>query len=198
MTDAAREQVGVWQGNAYGTLIDTVSLQNTIGDRELKNFTLAIFAAGTPKSTLKLMKELRQKNKQVKIIFDPGQSLSLYDKKSFAACLVNADFFISNDIEIAYCEKFLDFDLKKALGENKIIIETKGEAGSVIHEKDSKIFVPVMKPKKIVDVTGAGDAYRAGLLFGLATGKSLFEAGKMGSKVAAKCVEHLGAQEYKV
>ncbi|MEO8637748.1 MAG: PfkB family carbohydrate kinase [Candidatus Taylorbacteria bacterium] len=199
MTDTLGEQVGVWQPNAYGEHIGKTHLEATINSDELKEVEVAIFSPGTPESTLMHMKEFRELNKKARMIFDPGQSLmALYHKSQFAQALKIADIFISNDIEILHAKNHFGFALEETLREGKVVIETKGERGSIIFQDGKEpSLIPVFKPKKMVDPTGAGDAYRAGLLFGLSQGLSLRESAISGAKVATRCIEKRGAQGYK-
>ena len=195
MTDTKGEQVGVWQPNAYRRIED-VSLLKTISREELKRVTVAIFSTGTPESLLRHMRELRKYTK-AKIIFDPGQSLgALYDKKSFNESLNACDIFIGNDVEAHFAKKQFGFHIISFTGKGKVFVETRGEKGSVIHEKGGVTKIPAHHPKKVVDVTGAGDAYRAGFLAGLSRNLSLADSAKLGAKVAATCIEQIGGQQY--
>ncbi|OHA15353.1 MAG: hypothetical protein A3G52_00080 [Candidatus Taylorbacteria bacterium RIFCSPLOWO2_12_FULL_43_20] len=197
MTDHLGDQVGVWQPNTYGEHAGRVALGTVLDKNESEKIDVAIFAAGTPDSTISHMEQLRTLNKRAKIIFDPGQSLAaLYNRAKFGHALNLCDIFIGNDVEVRYAKKYLNFNFKDALTKGKTVIETRGESGSVIHEKNGIEKIPADKPKKVVDTTGAGDAYRSGLLFGLSRGLGLVESAKIGSKVAAKCIEFVGAQQY--
>ncbi len=199
MTDRIGEQVGVWQPNSYGEHVERLSLVTTIELDELASIRFSIFAAGTPSSTLNHMAELRATSKDACIIFDPGQSLaSLYTPTIFKKALNLADIFIANDVEILYAKKHLGLDVTRAVKKGKKIIETQGEKGSVIYEKTGKSHIRAFRPKKIVDTTGAGDAYRVGLIYGLATGRTLRDSCVTGALVASRCIECVGAQSYRI
>jgi len=71
-----------------------------------------------------------------------------------------------------------------------------GELGSRICTPDCEINIPAIKPKKVVDPTGAGDAYRAGLIMGLIQGSNIEQSAKMGSVYASFAIESYGTQEY--
>lgn len=198
MTDPKKDQVGIWQPNAYGD-IESISLRDVLNHREIESISFAIFAPGTPKSTLRHMKELRAQNENAILIFDPGQSLAaLYTNDSFQNALNLSNMLIGNDIEIKYAKKYFGFSLEKYTNEGKICIETRGKEGSIIHRKEGITRVPSFKPTKIVDPTGAGDAYRAGLLFGLQSGFTLPESCLIASRVASRAIEFRGGQEYKI
>ncbi|MEK9181726.1 MAG: PfkB family carbohydrate kinase [Patescibacteria group bacterium] len=73
-----------------------------------------------------------------------------------------------------------------------------GEKGSIIFDGKKKIKIPAILPKKVLDTTGAGDAYCAGLIYSLWQEKSLIEACVFGAKIAARNVEYVGCQQYKI
>ena len=78
----------------------------------------------------------------------------------------------------------------------KTIITTLGEKGSLISTGESDIKIPPAKAGDVVDPTGAGDAFRAGLLKGIAMGKGLETSAKMGAVAATYAIEKYGTQEH--
>ncbi|KKU68564.1 MAG: PfkB domain protein [Parcubacteria group bacterium GW2011_GWA2_47_16] len=198
MSDDAREQIGVWQPNAHD-LLDTVSITDTVDKKTLKNVTVALIH-GKPSIPLKHMGDIRKiLGRNVTIIFDPGQNMSLYSKDVFEKCLALSDIYIVNDIELKQSLTILKCDVKDIFKFGiKSIIETKGEAGSVIYENGKTTSIPARKVSKVVEATGAGDAYRAGLIYGLLEGADLAAACRIGSYLGAKNVETRGGQAYMV
>ena len=87
-------------------------------------------------------------------------------------------------------------DRKKLLERTATIITTLGEQGSRISTRDGETSITAIKPEKVVDPTGAGDAYRAGLIKGLIQGKNIEEGTRMGSACASFAVESYGTQEH--
>lgn len=79
-------------------------------------------------------------------------------------------------------------------GRCEILCATKGPEGSLIVTADETIEIPPVRVADVVDTTGAGDQYAAGVLFGLARGMSLYDAGMLGSKAAAEVISHMGAR----
>ena len=76
-----------------------------------------------------------------------------------------------------------------------VLITTLGKKGSIIATPDGKVIrIRPCRPKKVVDPTGAGDAYRAGFLAGFERGYNLKTCGQMGSVAAAYCIEQQGTQ----
>jgi adenosine kinase len=76
------------------------------------------------------------------------------------------------------------------------LIVTHGEHGCIVHQKTREFAVPAVPPRSIVDPTGVGDAFRGGLLKGLATGADLEVACRLGSVAATYALEHLGGQSH--
>jgi adenosine kinase len=88
-------------------------------------------------------------------------------------------------------------DKKGLLGLTKTIITTLGEKGSLVSTRVSDHRIPPAGANKVVDPTGAGDAYRAGLIKGLVMGKDIVTAARMGSVAAAYAIEAYGTQEHR-
>ena len=124
--------------------------------------------------------------------------MDLWHKKLFKDSCVLADILIANETEIRHIEKVIASPISVLVSSGLIVIETKGTHGSVIYNKEETIKIePILVAKnKIVDPTGAGDAYRAGLISGLLMKKSLADACQFGAKIAAKSIQHKGGQEY--
>ena len=200
MSDELGQQIGVYQPNAYEG-IDAIPLSKTLSKRDLASVGVAIFSAGTGKSIYRHMKELRGRlGKNVIIIFDPGQVISIfYDKKLLEATLKLADIFIGNEVECKQLKTILGYSHAKLLNQGlRAVIQTNGERGSVIYEKNRATVIKAVKPKKIVETTGAGDAYRAGLIYGILKGFDLPSACRIGAYMGAKNVETVGGQAYNI
>ena len=172
-------------------------MNSFFNDNKLGNFKIAIFSPGTPKSTERHMQEFHEKKKNATVIFDPGQMIHTYTKKQLENCIKLSDILILNELEFTQAEKILKKNLLK-LFKNKILIRTLGDKGSVIYEKGKEIRIPVVKAKKVLSAVGAGDAYRAGLIYGLINRLDIEYVCKLGAKMASKNVEYLGCQLYKI
>ena len=82
------------------------------------------------------------------------------------------------------------------MAKTDVLVTTRGEKGSRILTKDEAIEVPPAHPSSVEDPTGAGDAYRAGFIFGMLNGLPLISTGKLGSTVACYAVEKKGTQAH--
>lgn len=111
---------------------------------------------------------------------------------------------LDNDIDVLFGNEDELLTLTKAKshaeavemirGRCDILCATKGAEGSWIVTADETVEIPVVPVEHVVDTTGAGDQYAAGVLFGLARNMSLFDAGMLGSKAAAEVISHMGAR----
>lgn len=188
----------IWSPNAYRDIHD-LSILDTVDNKKLKNITLAIFSPGSPKSTLRHIKEFKKITPNAKVIFDPGQMIHLYSKKQFIKCMNISDILILNTNEYHKMSKIIGEDIIKFFKNlKKVIIKTGGEKGSDIYKDNKVVHINAIKPKKALDTMGAGDAYRAGMLYGLANNQTIYNACKFGSKIASINVEFIGCQSYKI
>ena len=136
------------------------------------------------------------KARGIDYIFDPGQSLPMWESQDLIQCIDGSKILISNDYELELIMNKTGFDKEKLLQQTGAIITTLGELGSRICTPDGDIKIPAVKPKKVVDPTGAGDAYRGGLIKGLIQGRNIEDSAKMGGACASFAVECYGTQEY--
>lgn len=104
-----------------------------------------------------------------------------------------ADVLFANEEELEALVGSKEEDVMRALAEEvKVVCLKKGEKGSTIFSRGERVAIPCYSTK-VVDTTGAGDFYAAGVLFSLSKNKPIEEAGHMGAKLAARVVEHFGA-----
>ncbi|MEW6116447.1 MAG: carbohydrate kinase family protein [Nitrospirota bacterium] len=136
------------------------------------------------------------KSRNVRYICDPGQSLTAWNRDDLIEWITGSSILISNDYELELIMKMTGKNKKELLGMTRTIITTLGEKGSLISTSEGESKVPAAAITSIVDPTGAGDAYRSGLLKGLALGKDIETAAKLGAVAAAYAVEHYGTQEH--
>jgi len=129
-------------------------------------------------------------------IFDPGQSLPMWDSRYLSQCIDGAKILISNDYELELIMNKTGLDKRQLLQQTNTIITTLGELGSCISTQDCVINIPAVKPKKVVDPTGAGDAYRGGLIKGLIQDRDIEQSAKMGGVCSSFAIESYGTQEY--
>jgi adenosine kinase len=137
------------------------------------------------------------REKGIRYICDPGQSLTKWDREGLIGWLDGATILISNDYELEIIMKMTGLDKKGLLNLSGAIITTLGEKGSLIITSESEVRIPAARVDHVVDPTGAGDAYRAGLLKGFVSGKDIETSAKIGAVTAVYAVEQYGTQEHR-
>src|SRR5712664_3027285 len=130
------------------------------------------------------------------IAFDPSQEIHyVYTPRLFRELLRRSTYFFGNEAEIVRARRLARVTSTEGLLQaTEVVVATLGARGSVIYSHDGRIRVPRVRPRKVVDVTGAGDAYRAGFYAGLSRGLDLRRCGILASAVASFVVEKKGTQ----
>ena len=136
------------------------------------------------------------KARGIDYIFDPGQSLPMWNLNDLIKVIEGCRLLIVNDYELSLIINKTGLKKEALLKMAGTIITTLGELGSQVSTQYSEISIPAFKAKKVVDPTGAGDSYRGGLISGLAHGKDIEQSALMGSVCASFAVENYGTQEY--
>ena len=125
-------------------------------------------------------------------VFDPGQALTDITVADLRFCIAKAKVVVSNDYEMSIIAR----RSRVKFGSDQIIITTLGAQGSLVATAGKTLRVRAAKAASVVDPTGAGDAYRAGLMKGLIEGWPLVRTAQLASVVASYAVEALGTQTY--
>jgi adenosine kinase len=127
----------------------------------------------------------------VNFIFDPGQQITALTDLQLSAGIAGGKILIGNDYEIGLAQK-------RVRVRCPVVVRTFGPKGSeIVVAGKKKIRVGIAKPRRVVDPTGAGDAYRAGFLKGLLIGYNLKTCGQIAATVASYAVEEYGTQNHK-
>ena len=133
----------------------------------------------------------------IPFIFDPGQGLPMFDGKDLKRFVEQATWVAVNDYEWQMIQQKTGWTESDVTQLTEALIVTRGPEGSVIHTKGGPIEIPCAKPKAVVDPTGCGDAYRAGLIHGLLHGLDWKTTGRIASLMGAIKIEALGTQNHK-
>ncbi len=136
------------------------------------------------------------KKKNIPYIFDPGQQITALTVGELSSAIDGARILIANDYEVQLILSMLGLSQKSLEIMLDILVITKGAKGSIIYNNGRKIIIPPAKPKNTCDPTGAGDAYRAGFIKGLAEGWPLEKTGRLAGLVAVYTVEKYGTQTH--
>lgn len=131
-------------------------------------------------------------------LFDPGQGLPMFDGAELRAFIESASAVAVNSYEMQMLAERTGWNEEQVASRVQALIVTHGVEGSVLFEGERRTLVESVPVETPVDPTGCGDAYRAGLLYGLAAGWSWLDAARLGSVMGALKVEHQGAQNHVV
>lgn len=134
--------------------------------------------------------------RDLKYIFDPGQALPMLKSEALLDCIDGCMLLMVNDYEMNLIQNKTGLDREEILKRAGSAIITMGHDGSLLYTDFSSTRIPVFPPKRVTDPTGAGDAYRGGLLSGITQGASLEESCMLGSVCASFAVERFGTQVY--
>jgi adenosine kinase len=130
-------------------------------------------------------------------IFDPGQQLNVFKGPDLAKAMEGAMVLISNDYELEMIQRMTGLDLEGIQELVGAVITTLGDKGSLVRLDGQEVEIPAVSTQ-VKDPTGAGDAYRSGLLKGLSQGLGIMEAAVMGAVLASYAVACHGTQEYSI
>ena len=134
----------------------------------------------------------------VPTVIDPGQQLIGFDPDGLLTFLEGARVFIANDYEWAVTLDRTGIPEEDLARRADAIIVTRGASGSTILADGLRTEIPAAPAERVVDPTGCGDAYRAGLLYGLDRGLALEDAARIGSLMGCLAVEQRGTQSVRI
>lgn len=129
-------------------------------------------------------------------LFDPGQGLPMFDGEELRAFVTRASWVAVNDYEASLLSERTGWSAEAIASRVKALIVTRGGAGSWIYADGQRQEIPPAKAAQLADPTGCGDAYRAGLLFGLQRGLDWPTTGRVASLAGAIKMEHHGTQQH--
>ncbi|GAB4507374.1 MAG: carbohydrate kinase family protein [Sulfuricaulis sp.] len=132
----------------------------------------------------------------VPFIFDPGQGMPLFNGQDLLAFLEQATWVTLNDYEAELMQERTEKSLSQLAGYVKAIIVTLGARGSAIYTNGEVIEIPVVNAAAVNDPTGCGDAYRAGLLYGLSRDMDWETTGRIAGLLGSIKIERHGTQNH--
>jgi adenosine kinase len=133
----------------------------------------------------------------IPFIFDPGQGLPMFGEAELRAFIERASWVAVNDYEASLLAERSGWSLEKIATQVRALIVTRGAEGSSIFADGQRREFPAAKAARIADPTGCGDAYRAGLLFGLQRGFDWHTTGRVAALLAAIKIEQHGTQQHR-
>lgn len=134
----------------------------------------------------------------INFIFDPGQGMPMFNGEELLNFMQQATWATFNDYESELMQKQTGLSLADLAKKVDALIVTRGSKGSQIYTQGQIIDIPPAKPKTLADPTGCGDAYRAGLMFGIMNEYEWEKTGRIASLMGAIKIEHHGTQNHTV
>ena len=133
-----------------------------------------------------------------RVLFDPGQGLPLFDGAELTQMIDQATYVAVNDYEGKLLAERTGLPLEAIAERVDALVVTQGAWGSTIHAGGRTYSIPAVRPEAEVDPTGCGDAYRAGLLYGIGEGWDWQRTGQLASVLGSIKIASRGAQNHVV
>ncbi len=132
----------------------------------------------------------------IPFIFDPGQGLPMFSGEELMHFIHRADYVTVNDYEAELLQQRTGQSLEQLAAQVQALIVTLGAKGSVIYAHGKTFDIPCVKPAAVLDPTGCGDAFRAGLLYGITHGMAWPVSGRLASLLGALKIAQRGPQNH--
>lgn len=169
------------------------SYLNSVNDA--KNISLAIIAPDGRDGMFKHAQECFDAG--IPFLFDPGQGLPMFNGEELLGFIDMADYLAVNDYEAQMLQEKTGLDLDTLASKVKALIVTLGANGSTIYADGQRFEIPPVKAEEVIDPTGCGDAYRAGLLYGISRGWDWPTCGRLASVMGAIKIASRGGQNHR-
>jgi adenosine kinase len=194
VNDIRANQMIIFHGGALDHS-KNIDLRTKISNPE--DFVYAINSTQSVEAMINFAEQLAEL--KIPMIFDPGQITPLFPKENLLNVIRKTEILIGNSHEIKQILSKVELTEDQIITIVKALIITKGQEGSELIYKDEsgnkyKILIPIAKPDKIADTTGAGDGYRAGILTGLILDLTLLDSCRLGAVISSFVVETHGPQ----
>jgi len=186
-TDLDDNQITAFHPGAMG-----FSEQNHVG--EAKTVSLGIVSPDGREGMLQHAREFHEAG--IPWIFDPGQGLPMFSGEELMKFIEQADYLTVNDYEGQLLQDKTGKSLTEIAQQVKALVVTLGGDGSRIYANGKQYEIPTPKPQAVVDPTGCGDAYRAGLLYGIQKGWDWEMTGRLASLMGSLKIAHRGGQNH--
>jgi adenosine kinase len=163
--------------------------------KDAKDVTLAIIAPDGRDGMFQHARECHEAG--IPFLFDPGQGLPMFNGEELMHFIDMADYLAVNDYEAQLMQEKTGLTLASLASKVKALIVTLGAKGSIIYADGQQFEIPCVEASAVVDPTGCGDAYRAGLLYGVARGWDWPTCGRLASVMGAIKIASRGGQNHK-
>lgn len=155
---------------------------------------MAVISPNDPIAMCKYVRECKELG--IPYMYDPAHQIPRLSKEELLDGIRGSKVAISNDYEIQMISNKIGCSENDLLDYTETLIITKGAEGSTIKDKNKSAVIPTARPYEVLDPTGAGDAYRAGIIKGLLNNYSFEYMGRLASSAAVYAVEKHGTSEH--
>lgn len=187
-TDRSNRQIASFFVGAMGRA-DELSLHDIDTDG-----ACVIIAPNAPAAMARFVGECATLD--VPFVYDPSQQIVRLTKEDLLAGIAGCRVLVANEYESALIEEKTGLGVDDLRSRVQTLVITHGEDGSRIYDDGEVHHIPAVPPKSVVDPTGVGDAYRAGILVGLTHGVEWPLAGRVGALCATFALEFVGTQRH--
>lgn len=161
-----------------------------------ESVTLGLISPDGRDGMIEHTKQLIEMN--VPYVFDPGQGMPMFKKEELEFFTTNASWVVMNDYEFKMYSEITSFTIQNIVQNGKVLVITNGEKGSNIFTDKENLSIQTPKVESPKDPTGCGDAYRAGIIYGIMKSMSLEAIGELSSELGALKVKSFGTQNHKI
>jgi|SRR5436190_317599 len=186
-TDSASNQIASFYTGAMANA-------GELSFRTVKGADRVIISPNDPLAMVQYAEECRTLG--IPFIWDPGQQCARMNGDELRAGLAGSAIVICNDYEFELIRQKTGLDEDGVLAHTGALIVTRGEQGSTVRSGAHHYAIPAVTPHAVIDPTGVGDAFRGGLLKGLAAGRDIEVCCRLGSMAATYALEHLGGSSH--
>ena len=187
-TDLADNQITAFHPGAMNH-----SHQNSV--RDAQQISLGIIAPDGRDGMFQHAREFSEAG--IPFMFDPGQGMPMFSGEELLEFVELADFMALNDYEAQLMQEKTGLSIEALAQRLKALVVTQGERGSVIHADGQRHDIPCVEAEQVIDPTGCGDAYRAGLLYGMTRGWDWLTCGRLASVMGSIKIASRGGQNHK-
>lgn len=186
-TDLDDNQITAFHPGAMG-----FSHENKVGDA--KGVKLGIVSPDGRDGMIEHARQFAELD--IPFIFDPGQGMPMFDGDDLMRFVEQATWVTVNDYEMQLLQDRTGKSPHELAEHVEALIVTMGGKGSHVYTKQHRLEIPAAKTEQLADPTGCGDAYRAGLLYGLMHGMDWETTGRIASLMGAIKIQHHGTQNH--
>ena len=161
---------------------------------DANSVSLGIVAPDGREGMLQHAREFTEKG--APFVFDPGQGLPMFNGEELLRFVAQADYVALNDYEAKLLQERTGQGLEELARQVRALVVTLGGKGSLIYADGKTIEIPCVPAEQVVDPTGCGDAYRAGLLHGIAHGMDWELTGRLAALMGAIKIASRGGQNH--